>query len=197
MTAQIHDSFLFNEKEFSIAGVNGEGLFDPLDYDLQPQGSCSACWRGFLCQYVLIENKLLLKWLRINLGRDDDRPETSDLWPKINGVVPAKPHEDYPIFDTVYQNLDLPIAFSGGILLGDNFISELYVHMGFHPAWKFRTVHELLFNNGTIQEIREVSSQVAEIKEMMLKKPLDWNGTGGREKLDEWIKSTFRLDYHL
>ena len=197
MTAQIHDSFLFKDQEYSIVGVNGKGLFDPLDYDLRPQGLCSACWRGFLSQYVLTGDKLLLKWLRINLGSGDDKRETSDLWPEINGVAPAKPREDYPIFDTVYQNLDLPIAFSGGILLGEHFIHELYVHMGFHPAWKFRTVLELLFNDGNAQEIWDVSPRLAEIREVMLKKPHDWDGTGGREKMDEWIRSTFRLDYRV
>ena len=69
--------------------------------------------------------------------------------------------------------------------------------MGFHPAWKFRTVYELLFKNGTIHEIRDVSLRVAEIRKMMLQKPIDWNGHGGRDKLEEWIKSTFRLDYRL
>jgi hypothetical protein len=197
MTAQIHDSFLFNDKEYSIVGVNGDGLFDPFDFQLRPLGLCSACWRGYLCQYTLKDNKILIKWLRINLEHSDQNQSEFNQWPVINGVSPGKPHEDYPMFDTVYQNLDLPIAFSGGILLAEGFISELYVHMGFHPAWKFRTVYELLFKNGIVQEIRDVSQRVAEIREMLQHKSLEWDGKGGREKLEEWIKSTFRLDYHL
>jgi len=197
MTAQIHDSFLFKDQEYSIVGVNGKGLFDPLDYDLRPQGLCSACWRGYLCQYTVKENQMQLRWLRINLDSSGQNSSEFNPGPVINGISPGKPHEDYPIFDTVYQNLDLTIAFNGGILLGEGFIPELYIHMGFHPAWKFRTVYEFLFKNGTIQEIRDVSQQVAEIRKIMLQKPLDWNEQDGREKLEEWIKSTFRLDYRL
>ncbi len=29
------------------------------------------------------------------------------------------------------------VPFTGALLLGERFITSTYVHMGFHPAWKF------------------------------------------------------------
>jgi hypothetical protein len=197
MTAQIHDSFIFKDQEYSIVGVNGQGLFDPVQYGLNPLGLCSACWRGYLCQYSLKENLLHLNWLRINIGSSNSNNSDVKEWPVINGVHPTKPPEDYPIFDSIYQNLNLPIKFSGGILLGNGFISELYVHMGFHPAWKFQTVHELIFKKGTVQEIREVSQRVAEIRKKMLTNSPAWEVNADSHQLEEWIRSTFQLDYQL
>ncbi len=131
MTVHIHDSLLYKGQEYSIVGINGQGLFHPQDYGWQPLGISSACWRGFLCQYLLKDNRLYLNWLRINRGHH------AQPAPVINGVYPEAPPEDYPVFDTFYPNLHLEIHFSGGMLLGMGFIPELYVHMGLHPAWKF------------------------------------------------------------
>lgn len=191
MTAQIHDSFLFKDQEYSIVGVNGQGLFCPMDYGLDPLGLCSACWRGFLCQYFLKNGRLYLNWLRINRSYD------AQTAPVVNGVHPESPPEDYPIFDTYYKNLNLEIMFSGGMLLGTGFIHELYAHMGFHPAWKFETVYELIFNKGIVEEIWDVSEKVTKIRNGMLEKSSDQKNINDDETLMNWIKSTFRLDYRL
>lgn len=54
------------------------------------------------------------------------------------------------------------IPFSSGLLLGDGFIRELYVHMGFHPAWKFERVVELIFEGGQLTRSHDRSEQLAE-----------------------------------
>ncbi len=77
--------------------------------------------------------------------------------PDINGREPALPVDQQPLFNNVYDNLNLPLPFSGGFLIARDFIRELYVHMGFHPAWKFREVWELLFDNGILKESQDVS----------------------------------------
>lgn len=69
--------------------------------------------------------------------------------------------------------------------------------MGFHPAWKFETVIELIFKNGFATEIRNVSERIAEIRNNMLKKPFNGKNLNDSESLKKWIESTFRLDYHL
>lgn len=191
MTAQLHDSLLYENQEYSIIGVNGQGLFQPMDYGLNPLGLCSACWRGFLCQYFLKDRRLYLNWLRINCGHAPQKA------PVVNGVYPEYPPEDYPIFDTYYKNLILEIMFSGGMLLGTGFIHELYVHIDFHPAWKFETVYELIFQKGVVEEIRDVREKVAEIRNWILKKSLDQENINDNETLMNWIQSTFRLDYRL
>ncbi len=44
------------------------------------------------------------------------------------------------------SNLPAPISFTGGLPIAADFIQELYVHLGFHPAWKFREVHGIILD---------------------------------------------------
>lgn len=67
-------------------------------------------------------------------------------------------------FDYRYENMQLPIPFSGGILVGRSFIESLYVHMGYHPPWKFRTVRELIFFNGMLMKDRNKSPAMTKIR---------------------------------
>src|SRR5262245_49494675 len=149
MTAQISDKLRYGHKEFSLVGVRGSGLFSPKEHGMEPHGSSSACWRGYVCRYGVTRDTLLLKALYINLRRtfglvkpkgkvmDEASP------PLLNGVSRTRPDSDD--FDSHYRNVNLPIPFTGGLLIARDFVRELYVHMGFHPAWKYREVHELLF----------------------------------------------------
>jgi len=67
----------------------------------------------------------------------------------------------------------MSIDFTGEILAADQFIRELYVHMGFHPAWKYETVYELVISHGTILDTKDVSEQMAQLREQMTRQPLD------------------------
>jgi hypothetical protein len=136
MTAQIHDSILLDDRKFSIVGLHGEDLFKPVEFRLQPRMSITSCWRGFVCEYKIESNKLFLNTLQVNLHEQD---------PLINRVEPTFSKST---FDNVYNHLNLPMDFTGEILAGDHFIRELYVHMGFQPAWKFETVYQLTLSHG-------------------------------------------------
>lgn len=54
--------------------------------------------------------------------------------------------------EVAYEFKDVPIPLSGGLLLGEGFIQELYAHMGFHPAWKCLHVIELIFEGGQLHK---------------------------------------------
>lgn len=76
MTAQISDSVSFEHQNFSIAGINGKGLFDPADHGIRPVPLTSACWRGFHCEYEVRDAVLLLRKVHLGLsGCDSDSIE--------------------------------------------------------------------------------------------------------------------------
>jgi len=58
MTAQMNDSFLLEDKNFSVVGVNGSGLFNPLSYNMQPLPRITSCWRGYVCTYRSLHDKM-------------------------------------------------------------------------------------------------------------------------------------------
>ena len=116
--------------------------------------------------------------------------------PVINGSVPRFTTEPSALFNNFYTDLFLDIPFTGGLLLADGFIEELYVHMGFHPAWKYTTVIEIVCEAGTVVDKRDVSQRIAEIRRERLRQPLK-PGKIEQEELKSWIESTFRRDYEL
>jgi hypothetical protein len=146
MTAQISEQVGYRGKRHSIAGVNGSGLFDPSEHGIQPVTISTACWRGYHCTYEVAEGSLLLTSVTVGLDEEHRALAERGEGPRLFGKVPRR----YPVRGHVYDGLREVMPFTGGLLLADGFIRELYVHMGFHPAWKFREVHELLFERGKV-----------------------------------------------
>jgi hypothetical protein len=184
MTAQISDTFLFQAQRFSLAGVNGGNLFHPAASGMQPRPRVTSCWRGYVCTYKIQDNKLFLETLLINL--EQEGPQINNLRPVVSNAG---------TFDNIYHDLDLQIDFTGGMLVAIGFIQALYIHMGFHPAWKYETVFELVFSQGHLIETKDVSGQMAELRERMSRQPLQPGTDVSRQELEDWIASTFKRSY--
>jgi hypothetical protein len=75
-------------------------------------------------------------------------------------------------FNAVLHHPQVEIDFTGWLVLGRDFISKLYVHMGFHPPWKYQEIMECRFTNGLLQESADLSRDVAEIRRAYLPKVL-------------------------
>lgn len=190
MTSQINDEILISRKRYDIIGVNGNELFTPESIGVTPNATSTACWRGYICEYKISHKKLLLDKLWLSCGRNEifenEKIFVPQKSPPINGVSPNKGSE----FNNEYEKINYAINFSGGILAGRAFIQELYVHMGFQSAWKYKNVIELIFIQGKVQEIRDVSKQMEQIRN---KKENELP----EQDLIKWIANTFRLDYDL
>jgi hypothetical protein len=184
MTAQASDLFEFNTNEYAVAGIKGAPLFDPAGYDLQPAASNSACIRGFLCKYALRDGRLVLYELFLNA---DETPAP------IHGCPPMATQG---FFDYAYRKMRLPIPFTGGLLIGRDFLQDLYVRMGFAPAWKFRDVRELLFKAGKLTSARNRSLEMRRFREEMCHPDLGPENPDSRQSVEAWIKRTFSLEYH-
>src|SRR5262249_46427671 len=68
MTAQVTDAVSYRGQDYSIAGINGKGLFDPAEHGMKPVGICTACWRGFVCAYRVEGQALILDKLSVDLA---------------------------------------------------------------------------------------------------------------------------------
>ena len=94
-----------------------------------------------------------------------------------------------------YSAMAVPMKFTGGILACDGFIAEHYVHMGFHPAWKFEHVEELLFEDGKLTNRENVSSRLAEIRSELAANSSEPNIAATSGKVLKWIRTAFSLEY--
>lgn len=167
MTAQIDDMFRYNGTDFSVSGISEGKLFDPGLLGLKPADTCSACWRGYQAIFAVSGSRLVLDTLHVNLlteGKDYERQEG----PPINGVTPTGSSGEHDWFNNNYTGLDYHLEYDGGLLLADGFIHDLYVHMGFHPAWKYTTVIELVFAKGILQQEFDRSERMAEVRQKII-----------------------------
>ncbi len=198
MTAQINDTFRYRQREYSVAGISEGELFDPSLLDLKPAGTCSACWRGYQAVFALFDARLVLDALHVNLLKSGEGYEREE-GPPINGVKPGEPRGEYDLFNNHYEGLQYHLEYTGGLLLADGFIKELYVHMGFHPAWKYEKVVELIFDAGILKQEFERSEQMAEIRQRFLgsRAENDSDGMPTEYKIAMFVERAFDRSYRM
>jgi hypothetical protein len=165
MTAQFSDNVRYLDRDLALSGVKGSELFEPKRHGLEPQMQSTACWRGFVCTYAVSDGGLFLEELRIGLSPPEEQEVQAGRGKPLFGQTPR--YVDAWDEHIVYERLHAPVAFSGGLLVAADFIRELYVHMGFHPAWKYREVHELLFEKGRLVEARDCSQAMHGVRERL------------------------------
>jgi len=165
MTAQFPDTFCLDGQVFDLVTIHGAPLFSPAEHGLFPMPRITACWRGFVCQYGLREEHLVLEKLSIHL------PQGATPLP-IGGVLPELSDSVMPrLFSTVYENLGLSVPFSGSLWIARGFIPELYVHMGFAPAWKYTQVRSLQFLDGRCTAQQDESQAMEAVRRQKTSQP--------------------------
>ena len=90
--------------------------------------------------------------------------------------------------------MDLPIKFTGFILLGKDFIDEMYVHMGFQRPISYKTVIEFQFQEGEIISVNDFSELIEKLRK---EDPTKDASPNYDETTLEWIDRLFSLDYQL
>jgi hypothetical protein len=184
VTAQIPDHVLVDGDRYSIIGVKGERLLHPTDFGMQCHMMHTACYRGYIADYEVRDDQLILSSIQIQVH--------GDVLP-IDGVEPLKPFKHNR---PVYEGLSVPAPFTGGLLLGGDFIQAMYVHMGFQKAIAFERVLELHLDNGKITNRFDHSENLAKKRRLAgegAQKP--WGN--GRDDRMNWIETMFSLDYDL
>ncbi len=166
MTAQIDDTFQYHSAEYSVAGISKDKLFDPAIFKLKPMAASTACWRGYQAVFGISDSHLILDALYVNLCKEGEGFQRKQ-GPVINGIKPITSRGKHDFFNNHYKGLNYRLEYTGGLLLADGFIQDLYVHMGFHPAWKYNTVMELIFENGILTGEFDRSERMAEIRQMI------------------------------
>lgn len=153
VTAQVSDSVCYQGKWYALAARRGGPLFHPSQYDLRHYDMrvskiTTACWRGYVCSYEVDDDRLEL--VSVDLGLSDPPIELF-----------GAPVSQGPFGSARYEPIRVPQPFDGGLLIASELLPDLYAHMGFHPAWKYKHVFELIFDDGHLTEARDRSLDAA------------------------------------
>lgn len=195
MTAQFNDIFNYHGVKYAIAGISEGELFAISSLNLRPVMASTACWRGYIAHFAIADSHLTLDALDVRLARDANGERKQG--PVINGVKPTERKGEHDMFNNHYKNLHYPVPYTGGVLLGDGFIRELYVHMGFHPAWKYKRVMELIFEAGTLTAEFDRSERVAEIRNELhtASEQDDTNRSPTKKEIEQFVQRAFDRSY--
>ncbi|MDO5293417.1 MAG: hypothetical protein Q4F05_11780 [bacterium] len=161
MTAQQPDSYFYQSEKYSYIASKGKHIsatFHPGDYGITPASICTNCYAGYFCEFQVLHGKLLLQTLQIN--------SKENKYPAINGVLPLLPN-DAPGYQGyhVYENLTLPMDYTGSLILGKGFLNKYYIHTGFQHAWSYKNVIELIFKDGQLVEQHDYSDLIERLRQ--------------------------------
>jgi hypothetical protein len=159
MTAQTPDYVRYQDEQYDIVGVKGSGLVEPRKMGITHFIMSTGCWRGHYCTYKIAAGQLFLAEMAV--GYDEALP--------IDGIVPV---EDG--YENVYKGLKIPVSYTGGLLVGKNFIDSMYVHMGFQKPHTFEKLMEFRFDQGKLIEINDHSARMAGIRQKIAEERLAW-----------------------
>jgi hypothetical protein len=160
MSAQLPDRMVFQGKEYDVITSFPPKLFNPISWGLKPASPHGACLRGTLLTYEVKEETLYLKDLRYWTKQAN----LSDLVPG----VPMKEDETGGCIGYLYSNINAVIPWSGEIVIGRSFLWPLLLPRGFQPAWKYKEVTRLLFEEGSLRAYGDVSRSMARLRSEVL-----------------------------
>jgi hypothetical protein len=102
MTAQISDTVLYQNNEYSLIGRDGGDLVTPEYFGMEAEMISTACYRGFYATYALIDTGIVIRDFTLRAVANNYLP--------IQGIEPIV--EDGK---GTYHLLDAPISYTGRI----------------------------------------------------------------------------------
>jgi hypothetical protein len=186
MTAQIPDRVRYKGESYALVGIKGSRLLSPQNFGMTPTMIHTACYRGYYAEYSCTDGKLVLTTLTVKTA--------NDKYKEINGIRPVRDPQEFSTAHT-YTGLNIATAFSGGLLIAKDFIQEMYVHMGFQKPLAFKTVIELLFENGQLVNEIDYSEKMVQIRESVKEQPRIAARRISETEIMEHIEHMFSLNY--
>lgn len=208
MTAQIGDIYKKDRQEYTVVAMSAPSAFDPKDYGLEPNCSCTACWRGYWCEYNIDDDRLLLQNLFM-FNKNGD-------YPVLNGVsISSAEYVQREAYQggfkkrnkkiiTVerhwghreYKNVNLPVSYTGRILVGAGFIPKYCINMGFQRCWAYKTLIEFVFEEGILLDCIDHSQTAQELRTEIDAREADPSHPAVGD-ISQFVEESFSLDYKI
>ena len=171
MTAQIKDCLLYKNNTFEIVRVSKKALFNPADYGIRTVCISSSCGSGLYCTYEIIDNFLQIQKVYLALEYLETKRIELGKGIRLFGKIPSPLYKNSQ--EHICDNLEQLVKFTGGILIGANFIRELLRSWYIPDLYKDRTVHELIFESGRLVQAIDCSKKISQLSNRLIGKEID------------------------
>lgn len=211
MSAQIGDEFKFDGNDYTIVAKSAPIMFNPRDYGITPKSRCTACWSGYWCVYNIKQDGIYLEDLYIN-SSDNNYPEILGVKPEPEKEQTVKITSDVtsaekkrltkiikeinrPYFGHhLYKGINIKMPYTGKILVGNGFISNYYIHMGYQRPWAYKNLIELVFVDGELVEKNDQSEIAKYLRGKIEQGEIEYERKGNGKK---FVDECFSLDYDI
>jgi len=159
VTKQIQDIYCYRDREYLLVDAVPHWAFLPKTYGLQTDAPHSACWRGYWCKFTVSDHLLLQNLYLYNEAGE---------YPPLLGHEVAPIEGDDPYQSPMmgfrrYRDINLPLSYTGRILLGAECTDEIVPPYGVETySWEYRTLIELVFYEGALLLCRDHSAAAEE-----------------------------------
>lgn len=165
MTYQIQDDFRYKGAEYTLTACSAGEPFHPGLLGIRPNMASTACWRGYVSTYGVQDHHLVLAELRLELV-EDEIDYVRVPGPVIHGVTPIEKAPGLDGFNNNYLDLNLPIDYDGGLIIGGECLERYHGDLDLITLWKYRKVLELRFVGGRLEETIDHSAAMLPIQRL-------------------------------
>ena len=170
MSAQVNDSFVFDNISYNISAVEfPKTFFNILSLGIKPVSFETSCKRGYVAGFSINNEKLVLNSLFTN-----NSSTIQNEAPLINGKLPniniPEGYKDTTCREFFYKDINLILNYTGSILITKDFIYDMYVHQGFQSLINYNVVIQLTFNDGQLISSKDLSNIATLIRKGKIKK---------------------------
>ena len=107
----------------------------------------SGCYRGFVAAYRVCEADSILRLVSLTANYDETY---YDVPPPLFGVSPTLPPPDELWLHPTFENLNEPVRFTGGLIVGRDPRDMGAFYVATFPGEEYNTVYELVFRDGNL-----------------------------------------------
>lgn len=149
MSGQMSDVIVIEGEELAVVEPSADVLFDVRAHGVLPVMLHTANTRGVAARYRIEDGQLMLSDLQVG---------SIDAPPPIGGTEATTDEHGQT---WTYLELNIPIDWSGDLIVGGGPIRELFVASGFLPVWHYERVLAFDLENGVVQSSEDRTEQVA------------------------------------
>jgi hypothetical protein len=186
MTLQMPDLVKYKDEEYVLVGIKGGGLFSPKDFGMTPVSVMTSCYRGHWAEYACVDGALVLTEMTVS-SEGNRYEEVGGVQPLVEKIPPM----------ARYEGLRVPSPFTGRLLIAKNLIQDQYVHMGFQKPVAYKTVIELVVEDGRVTAELDRSDTYAAARRQMGEKKDAPADPADENEVKRWIAERFSLDYEI
>lgn len=145
MSIQMRDPFYWNGEEYDLLMAEDiHSLFHPATYGIELSYDFSGCWKGFVIQLSVRENRLVWDSLELVAGEK--------AAPPIFGIVPVCPDKLF----YKYKDIDKVMDYTGTITIGRGLLPR-FINRSFVGPHSYASVFQLVFEKGKLVRTKDIS----------------------------------------